>query len=253
MNYNEVNSLLSGRNRQHKKYANNTYFTRHDDHLALVYHSTEIVKFYPNGDIVLDNGGWYTSTTKERINWELPEGYQLTQDKGVWYLASETTERNPQTYSDCYSTIWPTTRTVYHKFANGITIKANGEVEGYAQDNLKADKKLKAKVKAYSQLCADAIPLNKPSSGDCWHCHLVTQDGTSLGDAIKDTSHLDSHIKESYIVPSLVFHALKQSGNTDFILSLVFNNPDNAMLDIARDRVKRSVYRYILRRKGYAV
>ncbi len=235
MNYKEVDLLLQGRTKLHKKYANNTFLTRHDNYLALVYHSTEVVKFYPNGDIVLDNGGYYTSTTKERINWMLlahPVG--IFQEKGIWYLGS------------------PANNSAY-KFQPGITIKANGKIAGYANDNPKADKLLKAKVKTYAQLCADSIPLEKPDSGDCCHCYMTTEDGQSLGDACKDTSHLDDHIKEKYIVPSLVFKALKQYGNTDFILSLVFQNPEKHMLDIAKDRVKRSVYRYILSRKGYAI
>ncbi len=71
MNYEEVELQLQGRNRLSKKYANNTYLLRNDGYIALKYHSTEVVKFYPNGDIVLDNGGWYTSTTKERIGYGL--------------------------------------------------------------------------------------------------------------------------------------------------------------------------------------
>ena len=235
MNYAAIDKQLQGRTRLLKKYANNTYLVRHDDYLALLYHSTEVVKFYPNGNVVLDNGGWYTSTTKERINWmllEYPIG--LYQERGVWYLGS------------------PANNSAY-RFLPGITIKSDGTVTGYAPDTPKADKTLKAKVKAYAKLCADSIPLPMPDGGDCWYCVMTTDDGQSLGDAFKDTSHLDSHMSEGYVVPSLVFRALREYGNTDFILSLVFNNPDKAMLDIAQERVRKSVYRYILRRKGYAI
>jgi len=234
MNYNEVESRLQGRNHTMRKYANNTYLVRNSDNLALRYHNTDVVKFYPNGNIVLDNGGWYTSTTKERINYVLPNPFYLTQSKGVWYI------HNRDTHTD-------------FRFNPGMIIKANGSIKGAIPDNQKADRQYKAKVKAYSQLCANTIPLDKPDAGDCWYCYMVTQDGQSLGDAFKDTEHLDSHIEESYIVPSLVYHALKQYGNTDFIMSLVFNNPNKAMLDIAKQRVQKSVYRYILQRKGYAV
>lgn len=231
MNYKEVESRLQGRNYKSKKFANNTYLQRHDNYLAMLYHSTEVVKWYPNGDIVLDNGGWFTSSTKERINSALsgnsPRHY-LSQNLGVWYLSQ-------------------------YKFKNGITVKGDGTIINFAIDNPKADKKLKAKVRDYATLCANSVPLPKPDSGDCWYCSMQTEDGESLGDAIKNTEHLDSHIAEKYIVPSLVFKALRQYGNTDFILSLVFNNPKNQMLDIAKERVKKSVYRYIMQRKGYAI
>jgi len=228
MNYKEVESKLQGRNNLTRKQANNTYLVRCNGYLALRYHSTDVVKFYSDGKIVLDNGGWFTSTTKERINMGLPAGFHLSQVNGIWWLNG-------------------------HKFQNGITITSQHTIAHAAIDNPKADRKLKQSVKAYALKCAEAIPLDKPSSGDCWQCSMITQTGDTLGDAVKDTSHIDSHIEEGYIVPSLVYHALKESGNTDFILSLVFNNPDKTMLDIAQDRVKTSVYRYILRRKGYAV
>lgn len=226
MDYNKMDTILQGRTRQQKKYANNTYLVRHNDYLACLYHNTEVVKFYPNGDIVLDNGGWYTSTTKERINWML-DGHRLSQSNGVWFINDK-------------------------RFQPGMIIKADGSIQGEAKDNPKADKQLKAKVKKYAQLCAANLPLDKPSNGDCWYCSMTTQDDQSLGDAVK-SDHLDSHMEEEYIVPSLVFRALRESGNTDFILSLVFNNPEGHMLDIAKERVYRSVYRYILKRKGYAI
>lgn len=225
MNYIEVEKQLQGRNKLSRKIANNTYLIRHDNYLALRYHSTEVVKFYPDNSIVLDNGGWFTSTTKERINMAI--GNKLYQSKGVWYIGNL-------------------------RYQNGMKIQGN-KITGYAKDNLRADKQLKAKVKAYATKCADAIPLDIPSGGDCWYCYMHTDNGQSLGDASHDTSHLDEHIKESYIVPSLVYNALKQYGNTDFILSLVFNNPEKHMLDIAKQRVYKSVYRYILQRKGYAI
>lgn len=226
-----------------RKYANNTYLVRHDSYLAMVYHSTEVVKWLPNGDIVLYNGNWYTSTTKERISWALSgTQFGIFQKLGVWYIRKCIDGR-----------IWNDANPTF-KYDNGMILNVETDtVIGYGKDNPKADAKLKKQVKQYAQLCADSVPLPKPDGGDCWFCYMTTQNGESLGDATKNTDHLDSHIKEKYIVPSLVFRALKQYGNTDFILSLVFNNPDKQMLDIARERVKKSVYRYILQRKGYAI
>jgi len=225
MRYNELDEMLKGRNAQSKKLANNTYLHRRGDNIAIQLHSTDIATFTPNGDIILNSGGWHTSTTKERINMAI--GNRLSQVNGVWYIGDV-------------------------RFADGIIIHANGKITGGIKDNPKQDKAIKAKVKKYAQLCADAVPLPIPNSGDCWMCLMQTQDKQTLGDVIK-SDHIDSHLKEHYIVPSLVLNALKEAGNTDFILTLVFNNPNKVMLDIAKQRVYTSVYRYILKRKGYAV
>ncbi len=246
MRFTELDQTLKGRNRDGKKYANNTYLHRRGDDIALQYHSTDVATFKANGDIVLNSGGWFTSTTKERIAWVLSgTQFAIVQESGVWYIVKII---DGNTYNKA-NPRW--------RFTDGITLHTEADaVTGGLPDNPKAnktDKTLKARVKKYAQLCAEAIPLDKPGAGDCWYCSMSTTDNQSLGDAFKDTDHIDSHIKEGYIVPSLVYRALKEFGNTDFILSLVFNNPDKVMLDIAKERVSRSVYRYILKRKGYAL
>jgi len=228
MRYQELNQLLKGRNAQSKKWANNTYLNRRGENIALQYHNTDVATFRPDDSIILTSGGWHTSTTKERINMALQGRFYLRQELGRWFIGDYT-------------------------FADGMIIKSNGSITGAGKDNPKADKKLKAKVKAFAQLCADNIPLDKPGAGDCFYCQMKTEDGQSLGDATKDTSHLDSHIQEGYIVPSLVFNALKESNCGDMIYSLVFNNPNKVMVDTAQSYVKKSVYRYILKRKGFAV
>lgn len=81
---------------------------------------------------------------------------------------------------------------------------------------------------------------------------MRTQDSKTLGDTV-NSDHLDQHIQEGYVVPSLVFNALKESNCGNMIFSLVFNNPDKVMLDLAQEAVKKNVYRYILKRKGFAV
>jgi hypothetical protein len=134
-----------------------------------------------------------------------------------------------------------------------MTIKANGTVVGGIADNPKADKKLKAKVKAYAQACADAIPLDNPSGGDCWYCAMVTEDKKTLGDAVK-SDHIDQHIKEGYIVPSLVAHALKECYNAPAAFWQTFKDTGwTHDRDFGRQAVTRAVYRYIMKRKGYAL
>jgi len=231
MEYKEVDSRLQGRNFNLRKYANNTYLERHGGHLSLRYHKTEVVKYFPNGDTVLDSGGWHTSTTKERINWGLPSGFSLSQDKGVWFLNSKA-------------------------FQDGITIAPNGDIKGAGEYNPGANNKLKRAVKQYAELCANAIPLDQPSSGDCWYCHMITTEGRTLGDAFKDSDHIDGHIEEGYIVPSLVYKALEENYNAPGAFWQAFKGtgyPEDSDMEFGRHAVKRAVYRYILKRKGLTV
>lgn len=232
MDYNTANQKLTGRNSQSRKLANNTYLIRHEEYIGVKLHSTEVVKLYPNGNIRLDSGGWHTSTTKDRIG--AFSGYRISQNNGNWYIPI-----NGKTY----------------KYADGMTITATGKVTGAGKDNPKADNKLKAKIAKYAKLCAEAIPLEHPSNGDCLYCHLRTVDTDQpLGEATHNTEHLESHMEESYIVPSLVYNAMTSSGyvpSRNIQFSLVFDNP-HGMLDLAKDTVKRSVNKYLQRQFGFA-
>jgi hypothetical protein len=201
---------------------------RNGGNISIRLHNTNVVTITPEDDIILDSGGWHTSTTKDRIS-----GYaRIYQSDGNWYI---------------------THGGKVYRFKDNMILHNDGTVTGAAIDDIKEDKRIKAKVKAYAKACADAVPLPEPGAGDCFYCHMVTESNESLGDATSNTEHIDLHMAEGYIVPSLVFHALKESGNTDFIMTLVFANPDNYMIDMAKERVYKSVYRYILKRKGYAV
>ena len=165
-------------------------------------------------------------TTKERINWF---DNLIYQERGVWYLQSG------QRYQD------------------GIIIHADGSVSGAVKDNPKADAKLKAKVKKYAELCASKLPLPQPDGGDCWHCCMITEEGQTLGDATK-SDHIDQHIKEGYVVPSLVYKALQDHYNAPMAFYQAFEGTGWTQgRDFGQLAVKKAVYRYIMRRKGFAV
>jgi hypothetical protein len=232
--YGEFDSLLTGRNRDSKKLNNNTDAIRHEGIIAIKLHDTDIVTFYPDGDIKLNSGGWRTPTTKDRIQTYSP--YRISQERGVWRIGGVV-------------------------FADNMTFHLSGAVTGAGKDNSKADKKFKARVKKFAELCASEIPLEMPSNGDCWYCYMVVSDcedkskiGLPLGEANHDKEHLESHISEGYVVPSLVLRALKLAGCGDLILHYTFTASEgNHGKDLAAGYVKRSVYRYILKQFGYAV
>lgn len=65
-------------NRRSRKVANNTYLERKGDgSISLRLHDTDVVNFRPDGSVAVDTGGWFTNTTRARINDVLPGGWQL--------------------------------------------------------------------------------------------------------------------------------------------------------------------------------
>lgn len=83
MNYREADAKLTGRNKQSKKLANNTYLRRaiyggkEKGSIAVRLHNTDVLTFYPNGAIQVANGGFPTVTTHDRINNCLPKGFRV--------------------------------------------------------------------------------------------------------------------------------------------------------------------------------
>ena len=153
-------------------------------------------------------------------------GGQVHTDKGVWYVWGK-------------------------PYADGITQSADGTITGQGTHDPKGDAALKRRVKAYAALCADSIPLDAPSGGDCWYCYLHTEDGQPLGEATRNVEHLESHMEEGYVAPSLVAHVLQRMGSRGSMWG-AFDPSADALRDHARDMVKRTTYRYIMQRMGYA-
>lgn len=74
MNYRSADTALyhkgHGGKMDERKVANNTYLIRHrNGDIGLVYHYTEVITFHQDDTVTLRNGGWWTSTTKERLNY----------------------------------------------------------------------------------------------------------------------------------------------------------------------------------------
>jgi hypothetical protein len=45
-------------------------------YVAIVLYDTEIIRYYPNGTFSVDNGGYNTITTTERLQAVLPDGFR---------------------------------------------------------------------------------------------------------------------------------------------------------------------------------
>jgi hypothetical protein len=58
-----------------------------DGTIKLFHHGTAVVKWYPDGGIELNSGGYTTTTTKARINDALTgTPYHVFQRKGNWFI-----------------------------------------------------------------------------------------------------------------------------------------------------------------------
>ena len=66
---------------------NNTTISQHGDNVVVRLHSTDVVTFDTRGNVILRTGGYYTSTTKRRMN-EASEhfglGFRVIQRSKQW-------------------------------------------------------------------------------------------------------------------------------------------------------------------------
>jgi hypothetical protein len=69
-----------------------------DGSVGIMLHSTYVVKIHPDNSATLNTGGWYTSTTKDRINMYSP--VRVYQRKGEWYLDDGTPYTDGVTVAD---------------------------------------------------------------------------------------------------------------------------------------------------------
>lgn len=185
---------------------------------AIRYHNTDVITTFPNGDKTLTSGGWRTVTTKLRFN---DSGFRVWTNKGVWYITEPATSK-----------VIP--------FFDGITFDAAGNVKGnsYIVDFAKI-KAVKKQIAKYIKLVDTLNPIPFPSNGDCWYCAMKTQEGKSLGDAFKDTDHLENHLEEGYIHGSIIFNALKEKGYREPALIMRMN---------CKTSIKSALRRYLSRR-----
>ena len=83
--YEECKNLLNGKVQM--KLGNNTIL-RHSVQagaFAIVLYNTEVVRFYVDGTIQIQNGGHQSVTTKDRINQFIPRGHVFQRNYNWYY------------------------------------------------------------------------------------------------------------------------------------------------------------------------
>lgn len=173
--------LNSGRNKTNKKIATNTFLILNpeDQSISVKLHDTDIVKYYKNGIIELNSGGWRSMTTKDRLQAYSPA--DISNEKNQWYIQGQL-------------------------FYDGIKIDSQGNLKTTKKGMAGANKNvnMELKVRQYTEGFINALKNGEvpvPSAGDCWTCSMGIGSGAD---------HLLQHMKEKYYVPSLLINAIKK-------------------------------------------
>jgi len=89
MTHYEATQMVYGKTkRTSRKVGNNTYAEiLPDGSVGITLHSTMVVRIHPDNSATLNTGGWYSSTTKDRMNKYSP--VRVYQCKGEWYLNND--------------------------------------------------------------------------------------------------------------------------------------------------------------------
>ena len=98
------------KNRNRRLVGYKTWLVNDTDTIKLIHHETCILSITRNNEFTLNNGGWYSKTTKDRLNWFSPVPVYTRQ--GNWSI--------DETLCDVNGNPKCTTRTGYY---NGITVE----------------------------------------------------------------------------------------------------------------------------------
>lgn len=255
--YQLLMAKLGGRCASSRKMGNHTYLEKLDDNvLAIRLHKTQILKFYPDGRIVLDSGGWLTITTRARMNDFLPAPWMIRQIQRVWYIGTSTGGWNAMDQMAVYQDgcVIETKKAV---------TKAISNAEKVDSAEIKAADREKRAVRDFAKKYMDALvkgDVKAPSDGDCWMCALVTTEGKALGEATHDKSHIQSHIEESYFVPALMARAVMKKPVSQVAMAWLsdrWHNNENGTLGqgwyegIAVRQLQKALRRYMFTQLGY--
>jgi len=190
---------------------NNTYVERRDNGIAIRLHQTDIVFYFGNGELIrLNTGGWHTQITKQRLEQFLPAPLAVMSFKGQWRI-SLVGRHWASTKAECADSV---------VFTDGLDLA--WYPEGWrpvnalsAEDEARLDeakRNLDKEVKRYTTALAKKLPewrdeirenSSLSTSGDPFCC--------SLGIGAGDKDHLWTHLRETYVFPTIVIRAFEDS------------------------------------------
>lgn len=224
------------------KIGNNTFRYKVKGGATIVrLHKTDIMTLLPDGRIMLDSGGWKTTTTKDRLSSLLPGPYRIRSDKGIWYVSNG---------ADSVA------------FYDGMILP--DAFSATDSSNVKRIREQRALAKAINRFVRDTFPIDAPllmpNNGDCWLCikqQEQPRDRSTGGmgaareqgqseQAGQDYEHLRLHIEEGYLHGSLIVNAMLWAGYTDQSIGYHFH------MKGPHTSAKSAVRRYLRRKLGLA-
>lgn len=256
-NYTALDERLTGRCKLRRKIANNTYAERRGEAIAVRLHDTDVVTFHPNGDIQLNTGGWFTVTTKERMNSMLPHGTweadycdldpcpgeyavvdgsnhfhgrhvgmsgSVSSHRGEWFVHWGDHTRDRWSMAGSFP------------YRDGMILHPDGTVSGVPEPTELEIERIARKEmhKAIKKFLAGITPERiitawENSEGDCWGCKMRADDGTfPMGH-----SCLGQHVEEDYFHASLAYRAIcnTKRGNPAFCMQLIYASAKHGRVD----------------------
>ena len=237
--YSDVDKLLTGRCARQRKVANNTwlyrdkdYYNQDQEYIALKLHYTDIVWWYPNGNVSIFMAGWNTITTRQRINACLPFGYYAgNQYNGTFLFGLN--------YSYYFNNL-----DCWH-FRDGITITRRGTVKD-GKPFLSTSQQETAKQ---LRTLVETIPYNMqlPQHTDCWFCYILNEKNQPLGDVVRNKTHIKEHVNSGVLSSSLVRNALLYRHASDNLRILAEWQREEFFSKAmwSYGAIKRTVYSYL--------
>jgi hypothetical protein len=258
------------------------------DWVGVKLHNTVVVKYYRDGSVQFNSDGWYTVTTRDRMNCYAPRANwneELKKFEGlVVYIYTE--KRIMYLVSSIGLTSWlrndPNAKKYIYE--DNMIIYPDGRVVNQDNDPIKPDDKRREKsarkelnqIKGYvSKFISKFIKqeIGDIDGGHCWYClshvpnsgippiNTITPDG--IKPEFDETHHIKSHIKESYFVPALLYNAIQ----SQLVGLAAVDNHNIAWctkapgwethkpwsIDLTERRLKLLLTRYICKQMGYQV
>jgi hypothetical protein len=201
--YTEADAVLTGRCRERRKVANNTWLERRGDDIAVRLHATDIVTYRADGAISLNTGGWFTVTTKARMCEFTP--FVVGSNRGEWYVVAQRNFAEPVPYRDGMT---------WHPDRGWSGVPSPDEVAADRAERKALDAKIKAFVAGITP--ERIIHAWENTLGDCFICRAMST----------EPDHLLSHVEEDYFHASLVHLMLheRRVGNPDYCMSLIYHD-----------------------------
>ena len=229
----QADAVLTGRSKDRRQVANNTFAERRGEDIAIKYHATDVVTYHPDGSMTLNTGGYQTYTTKDRFNRFTP--FRVHSIKGRWFVADDSGSI---------------------PFVNGATLTPGNlpaPVDTSAED--KANQEMKRRIKKYvdgytDEVIADLLAHAQEygTSGDCWFCSMIDvpkeggdyfgfRSGESTPNTL-DNEHLLEHLDEDYRMISTLRNAVVAKG---------YRNPV-AIISMAPGLTRKALSSYLRKR-----